>query len=202
MLKKEVKPDRKWQPVPEASQDLWGKAFSSGCDVKVLGPCPFCKMGGLRRYWGGGGVHGALWQWCVWCRTYEHASGQVPEKWVKPDLVGVEEKKLTVYPDGLVEPVEVWLENQLEQKLSTLRVMEDLFTQEHAFLKEGDYEACDVLLQEFDVTEYPPIVAVGLLRGAFAAKSKLPAWDGLLGRTQVRIQSLGGDSERLLRGLV
>ena len=79
--------------------------------------------------------------------------------------------------------------------MNTHATMERIFTHAHGLLSAGDYEGCDAMLREFDASRYHPIVAVGLLRATFAARSKLPAWDGLLARSRPRAKP------RWLRGL-
>lgn len=44
-------------------------------------------------------AQGACWEWCSNCRTFEHYSALVPERW-QSDLV-VDEATLTAVPDAL-----------------------------------------------------------------------------------------------------
>lgn len=111
----------KWRGLPEAEWGRWANAFASDrSSVKVAASCPVCGEEGLRRYYGKPtdepklvcGVNyrgrGAVWEWCIECRTYEHASGLVPKVWVAPEI-DVQEYYLKPSPVGLAEAIEAWL---------------------------------------------------------------------------------------------
>ena len=80
------------------------------------------------------------------------------------------------------------------------RIMEDLFTEIHTLLFARDYVGADRCLEQFDPREYAPIVGVGMLRAAFAARDELPNWQPLLGRVRSWLQD-NDANPRLLRGL-
>lgn len=110
--------NRKWRAVPEDKAQAWSNAFAACPSCVALSlPCPVCGEAGLRRYYGKPtdeprllhGIkykgRGAVWEWCIRCRTYEHASCLVPEQWVRPPLT-VPEYELTPRPTGLAEALE------------------------------------------------------------------------------------------------
>ena len=89
-------------------------ASTDGVDVE--GPCPICGARRLHRFYQSGRAlrresggerfvaHGACWEWCSSCRTFEHYSALVPEWW-RSDLT-VNESELTALPDALESAVQ------------------------------------------------------------------------------------------------
>ena len=74
--------------------------------------------------------------------------------------------------------------------------MEARFTEVHKLLAERDFSSVNQVLEDFDPEVSEAIVGVGMLRAAFAARTKLPAWWVLLEKMEQRILD-----ERILRGL-
>jgi len=109
-----------WRAVPVDQEQAWRDAFAAYPYTAALpAPCPLCGAHKLRQYYGRPkddprvllGVKykglGALWEWCLSCKTYEHYSCLVPEAWVRPPLT-IPEYYLKACPEELayaLEPV-------------------------------------------------------------------------------------------------
>lgn len=104
--------DGYWKCVPMEYVEKWKYIFSDSKEGPNLSACcPICHKKGLHRYYQKSNIEkpliaseeyvakGAEWQWCSFCRTYEHAEVLVPEWWV-PD-VEVDGNKLTAIPEIL-----------------------------------------------------------------------------------------------------
>lgn len=98
-----------WESVPAEYEEKWITIFSDsreGADLSAC--CPVCNKKALHRYYqsdrvveapecpGKYIVRGGEWQWCSYCRSYEHAQVRVPDWWV-PN-VKIEGDKLSAVP--------------------------------------------------------------------------------------------------------
>lgn len=108
-------PIGKWRGVPVSFVAAWQDAFqTASAGHSVDAACPVCGKPGLHRYYSEGPLlqssmpgfvsRGGLWEWCSFCRTFEHSSVLVPDWW-KSDL-DVDESRLTVEPEALQRAVE------------------------------------------------------------------------------------------------
>lgn len=101
-----------WKGVPDEYIEEWTKIFLNSMEGPDLSAhCPICHHEELHRYYQTGRavkvsehpgkyfVKGAEWQWCSYCRTYEHAQVMVPDWWI-PKLE-IDGNKLTVVPEIL-----------------------------------------------------------------------------------------------------
>ena len=92
--------------------EKWRNIFDNnkeGSNLSVC--CPVCRNKELHRYYQIGKMvklskseekyisKGSEWQWCSYCRIYEHAEVQVPDWWI-PDLE-IDGNKLTAIPEIL-----------------------------------------------------------------------------------------------------
>lgn len=109
---KNIMNDGYWKDVPRDCYEEWSNIFVNdreGSDLSAS--CPVCHKKGLHRYYnahkkmkmeigseqyiGRGGV----WNWCSFCRSYEHGQAWVPDWWVPG--VEVDGDKLTAIPSVL-----------------------------------------------------------------------------------------------------
>lgn len=77
--------------------------------------------------------------------------------------------------------------------------MEIIFTVIHYYLGQQEYDAINTLLDDLDIELLDTIVTIGILRASFAARGKLPAWEGLRDRLR---DTLLPEQMRLMRGLL
>ena len=104
--------DGYWEGVPAEYTERWRRIFDNnkeGPDISIC--CPICHNKGLHRYYQTGkrmkspadseqySVRGSEWQWCSYCRTFEHAEVKVPDWWI-PSLE-IDGNKLTAIPEIL-----------------------------------------------------------------------------------------------------
>lgn len=98
--------DEYWKSVPIEYIEKWKSIFLSnreGYNLSVR--CPVCNNKGLHRHYQLGieldpnVIKGAEWQWCSYCRIFEHGQVQVPKWWV-PSLE-IDGNKLTAIPEIL-----------------------------------------------------------------------------------------------------
>lgn len=97
-----------WENVPDKYSAAWREIFSKNVEGTNLSECcPICHKRSLHRYYQVEKIvedkkHmsiGAEWQWCSYCRHYEHTQVIVPDWW-QPDFV-IDGDKLTVIPEIL-----------------------------------------------------------------------------------------------------
>jgi len=101
--------DKYWKGVPEEYAKKWVKTYSDNKEGAHLSDsCPICNHKELHRYYQMGKpidrivdsnkyiATGAEWQWCGFCRHFEHMQSLVPDWW-KCDLQ-IDGNKLTVIP--------------------------------------------------------------------------------------------------------
>jgi hypothetical protein len=99
----------KWSGVPAESRLQWQRIFAASTEgISLSAACPCCGHLGLRRYYGKASSRparpgyvgvGACWEWCTFCKVYEHSSSLVPAWW--QPMPEVMEHKLTVEPEQL-----------------------------------------------------------------------------------------------------
>jgi hypothetical protein len=92
-----------WQDVAAEQVKSWRQTFDASAEgIDLTAACPVCKARSLHRWFN---VHrarasvsdgrawqgsGSQWQWCSSCRSYEHASGLVPDWWSAPFEIPLE----------------------------------------------------------------------------------------------------------------
>ena len=104
--------DGYWKGVPDEYIEGWKNIFLNSMEGPDLSACcPVCRHKELHRYYQTGGavkasecpdqniVKGAEWQWCSYCRTYEHAQVMVPDWWIS--RLEIDGNKLTAIPEIL-----------------------------------------------------------------------------------------------------
>lgn len=104
--------DGYWKSVPIEYIENWRTIFFNNKEGPNLSiSCPVCNNKELHRYYQIGTkaratiksdqniVKGAEWQWCSFCRVFEHGQVQVPDWWV-PTLE-IDGDKLTAIPEIL-----------------------------------------------------------------------------------------------------
>ena len=83
-----------WKGVPQEVSSTWRDIFDRNpTSANLKESCPICGKRSLHQYYlidseehrVVRGVRfrgsGSLWEWCGWCRHYEHMSALVPEGW-------------------------------------------------------------------------------------------------------------------------
>lgn len=100
-----------WKSVPAEYIEKWREIFSDnqeGCNLSIC--CPICKEKGLHRYYQTARrvekkendihrVKGAEWQWCSFCRCFEHGQVSVPDWW--DSRIEIDGNKLMAIPEIL-----------------------------------------------------------------------------------------------------
>lgn len=82
-----------------------------------------------------------------------------------------------------------------------MHVQEELYTEIHRLLMEGEYRRCNALLGGFECDKYPSIVGIGILRAAFPVRESLSAWAALRDKLAIQMER-HGENLRLMRGLL
>ena len=162
-----------WKGVPIELIENWRSIFSKNKEGPNLSAsCPVCHNKGLHRYYQAGKkmimttgsdqfiAKGAEWQWCSFCRSFEHAQVLVPDWWV-PSLE-IDGNKLTAIPDILnmayqdAGKVNKW--NRVPEQY--LKLWDKIFSenQGEAVLKEN-CPVCNriTLLQYYSLNVHGPI---------------------------------------------
>lgn len=83
-----------WKSVPEKYIEKWNSVFSKSREGPNLSAnCPICQNKGLHRFYQVGKklklsvdselyiAKGSEWQWCSYCRSFEHGEVLVPSWW-------------------------------------------------------------------------------------------------------------------------
>lgn len=65
----------------------------------------------------------------------------------------------------------------------------------------GNFSQLSTELNQINVNAFPDIVLISLLRNTFSFRSKLPAWNELLSKTESILQNRNREPRQLLRGL-
>ena len=104
--------DGYWTSVPIECIKKWKSIFGNNTEGPNLSEsCPVCQNKGLHRYYQVGKkmktitssneyiARGAEWQWCSFCRSYEHGQVLVPNWWVP--CLEIDGNKLTAIPEIL-----------------------------------------------------------------------------------------------------
>lgn len=101
-----------WESIPTEYIREWRNIFADsreGADLSAC--CPVCHNKKLHRYYQMGRMiksakngeenvpRGSEWQWCSYCRIFEHAEVVVPDWWI-PNLE-IDGNKLTAIPEIL-----------------------------------------------------------------------------------------------------
>lgn len=104
--------NRYWQSVPIECIEEWKSIFRNNTEGAHLSEnCPVCQNKELHRYYQVGRrmeaitgsnqyiARGAEWQWCSFCKSYEHQQVLVPAWWVP--CLEIDGNKLTAIPEIL-----------------------------------------------------------------------------------------------------
>ena len=101
-----------WKSVPEKYVGKWNSIFSKSREGPNLSAnCPICQNKGLHRFYQVGKkiklsvdselciAKGSEWQWCSYCRSFEHGEVLVPSWWSSE--LKIDGNKLTAIPEIL-----------------------------------------------------------------------------------------------------
>lgn len=85
-----------WKEVPQENELKWREIFNLNKEGAFLSEeCPVCHRRELKRYF----MDRGEWQWCSYCKCYEHYNAAIPVWWENDIYVSGD--KLTVIPNVL-----------------------------------------------------------------------------------------------------
>ena len=72
----------------------------------------------------------------------------------------------------------------------------------YSLLTRKDFNICNSILKEIDITKSSEVFLVGILRLTFTWQNELPSWKNLLHRIDQELLSRNIDSKKVLTGLI